>query len=115
MLQIRTLSCDGSSKPEYGSSIRPADAIQNEDLPRPGVRKKELQDGLQNDEADLTSMCSVSDDIVRGTPDVFSHHILYDLYDEIPSHQDEGVRNLTQCTTGNNEFRLFSRRYQLFK
>ena len=60
-------------------------------------------------------MCSVSDNVLRGTPDVFSHHILYDLYDEIPYYQDEGVRNRTQYTTGNNEFRLFGRRYQLFK
>ena len=59
-------------------------------------------------------MSAVSDDVLRRTPEVFSHNILYDLYDEIPTHQDEGVRNRTQYTTGNNEFRLFSGRYQLF-
>ena len=70
---------------------------------------------LQNDEADLISMCTVSDDVLRGTRDVLSRHILYDLYDDIPLHQDEDEINLPQCTTGNNEFRLFGRRYQFYK
>ena len=56
-------------------------------------------------------MCAIYNYAPRGTSDVLPHHISDSLYDERHFDQNEDIANLRESMLINNEFCLFSRRY----